>query len=219
MAREVILFTSVSADAALHTALIEQCGYVPVPCHRIDQLRYLVDQIKPELVVIHQSENQSVPLADLIRQVSPVRVIVLSEQQSVSQRLAALQHGASAYHIAPYSALRVVHDMGKFAVPYAVVTPQFQDFHISVQNNQIWFKDIPLSLSRNQYRALQVLIEARGAVVSRLTLAEVVWGVQSIPSDGAIEALMHRVRDRLSHAVSGYTVQSRYGLGYYLQHT
>jgi DNA-binding response OmpR family regulator len=217
MSREIIVFSLQQQDQIPHQALLEQCGYQVTVCHRIDQLRYLALQLHPHAVVACQDRDHSLPLQQILREIHPVRLIILSEQQSAAQRIIALQQGVAAYHIAPYSALQVVHDVGRYGYAHQPSADITDDFVVSLHNQQIWYRDSPLPFSMRQFRCMSLLIEARTGVVSRINLTETVWGSDALPTDGAVEAMMYRIRAVLHDHHIPYTITARYGVGYLLQ--
>ncbi len=70
----------------------------------------------------------------------------------------------------------------------------------------------PLSLTRNEYRALQHLMENRGRVVSQIELATHVQGRDDDSAKNAVEAMIGRVRRKTWPGI----IETRRGFGYVL---
>jgi len=71
---------------------------------------------------------------------------------------------------------------------------------------QVWIGDTLLEppLSAAQFRLLQILYEHPGQVVPREKLIEAIWGPQALAiSSQALDALIHRLRERLAEADPG----------------
>lgn len=73
-----------------------------------------------------------------------------------------------------------------------------------------------VDLSRRELGALELLMRRAGAVVSKASIEEKLYGFGEDVSANAIEVLMHRLRKRLFGAGADIEVQTLRGLGYVL---
>lgn len=85
------------------------------------------------------------------------------------------------------------------------ITPQLR---LDKDSRRVWIgqKEITPPLSSLQFTLLQILLEQEGKVINRNRLINLVWKDQSSEgvTDQALDALIRRLRDRLSSAYPGH---------------
>jgi len=72
------------------------------------------------------------------------------------------------------------------------------DYYYDLQNAQLFYKDMPIRLSRNENQLLRILIDARGAIVSFSDIEYQIWP-DSPTSDSTLRTLIYRVRTKLEY--------------------
>jgi DNA-binding response OmpR family regulator len=79
---------------------------------------------------------------------------------------------------------------------------------------QITYKNHTITLTKNEFKILQILMENHGKIVSRDTLMEKLWETSSFIDDNTLTVNVNRLRKTLLEAgVSDY-IGTRKGLGY-----
>ncbi len=75
---------------------------------------------------------------------------------------------------------------------------------------------VPLSLTAREFRLLESLLRAPGAVVSREDLIEQAWGEREEPMSNTIDVLIARLRKKLDARSSSSRIETVRGVGYRL---
>ena len=74
-----------------------------------------------------------------------------------------------------------------------------------------------VSLTKNEYMILQLLMEKHGNVVSREELMEKLWGNDEFIDDNTLTVNVTRVRKKLETAGCVDYIRTKKGLGYILE--
>jgi hypothetical protein len=94
-------------------------------------------------------------------------------------------------------------------VPLSEGAGQTGRLSIDAKSRRVWVNQTQLvpPLSAQQFRLLSLLYENQGQVISRSDLVTAVWGEEQAAgvSDQALDALVRRLRDRLSESDPGQT--------------
>lgn len=148
-------------------------------------------------------------------------VIILSAKDSTDDKVAGLDLGADDYLAKPFhlaelharikSVLRRRTRDGERAVRVANVTIHPDTFSVEVDGQR-------LDMGRKEYDILMYLVNRRGRLIEKQTLAEAVWGDDIDQADNFdfIYAQMKNLRKRLKSAGAGIGIKTVYGFGYKL---
>ena len=71
-----------------------------------------------------------------------------------------------------------------------------------------------VSLTKNEYRILQILMENKGQVVSREKLMELLWKTDSFVDENTLSVNVNRLRKKLSAAGLPEFITTKFGRGY-----
>ena len=104
----------------------------------------------------------------------------------------------SAQDIDHYSELALFHDIGKRAIPQAILNK-------------------PSSLTPKEFSIMKILMSAPGTIVSKETLIQKAWGVTSSAGDNNVEAYISFLRKKLAFLESQVHIHSARKVGYYLE--
>lgn len=165
---------------------------------------------------------------DLLRELHKagrrVNVIILSAKDSIDDKVNGLELGADDYLPKPFhlaelharikSVLRRQMRGGEQTVKVANVTIHPDTFRVEVGGT-------PVELNRKEYDILLYLVNRRGRLIEKQTLAEAVWGDDIDQADNFdfIYAQMKNLRKRLKAAGAGIEIKTVYGFGYKLTET
>lgn len=157
-------------------------------------------------------------LADLRESDERLPILILTAQDSLSQRVTTLNAGADDFLAKPFEIeelearlLALVRrsrgrEFSRFAcgsLAYDAVTKRFQIGHE------------PLSLSAREHAVLRTLIQSTGEPLTKREILDRVFSDDSDVHPEAIEVLVHRLRKRL--AGSGVQISTLRGLGYVIE--
>ena len=89
------------------------------------------------------------------------------------------------------------------------------DIDIEPATAIVTVRGAPAGFTPREAARLALLVRNAGRVVARNVVAGTITD-SALPSDNAIEVLVHRVRRRLNHAAAGVSVHTIKGIGYLL---
>ena len=137
-----------------------------------------------------------------LRAVSPAPVIVISARESEKEKIAALDLGASDYVAKPF-------DMGELlarirvalrparAEPSTAPLASKAGLQIDVASRRAIVDGAPVRLSRKETEFLQLLAEAKGAIVTHETIISAMWGRGSDADFMNVRVLAWQVRRKI----------------------
>ncbi len=150
-----------------------------------------------------------------------LNVIILSAKDSVEDKVKGLQLGADDYLPKPFhlselharigSLMRRAKWQGDELLHISNLTIDSKAFTVSVEGKA-------LELGRKEYDILMFLINRRGRLVEKQTLAEAVWGdfIDQADNYDFIYAQIKNLRKRLKDAGANVEIKTVYGFGYKL---
>ena len=85
---------------------------------------------------------------------------------------------------------------------------------MSANDTSVFYEGRRLELSKNEYRILQVLMQAGGAVVPRETLMQRLWESDSFVDENTLTVNVARLRKKLEGIGLTDYIATKKGLGY-----
>ena len=85
---------------------------------------------------------------------------------------------------------------------------------MSANDSSLSFAGICLELSKNEYRILQVLMQAGGAIVPRETLMQRLWESDSFVDENTLSVNVARLRKKLEGIGLTDFIVTKKGVGY-----
>ena len=79
------------------------------------------------------------------------------------------------------------------------------------------YENEKISLSKNEYRILLVLMENKGRVVSREKLMEQLWETDCFVDENTLSVNVNRLRKRLEYARLHDFIKTKFGVGYLIE--
>jgi two-component system, OmpR family, KDP operon response regulator KdpE len=160
-----------------------------------------------------------------LREWSQVPIIILSARDGETDKLRCLEIGADDYLTKPFSLnellsrLKVVLRRSQ-KYPYAAVSSRFGDgkLEIDFDRQLVLLSGKEIQLTVTEYRILVFLAGNAGRIVAPEFILEKVWGQKFLHNNRLLWVNISRLRRKLNceKGRNGY-VQTRPGLGYYLQ--
>ena len=157
-----------------------------------------------------------------IRKVSKVPIIFISSASDNMNMIMAMNMGADDFIAKPFdqsfliaklqALLRRTYD---FSASVPVLENRGALLHTGEQS--LMYGEEKISLSKNEYRILFVLMEIKGRVVSREKLMVQRWETDCFVDENTLSVNVNRLRKRLESAGLSDFIKTKFGVGYLIE--
>lgn len=157
-----------------------------------------------------------------IRKVSNVPIIFISSASDNMNMIMAMNMGADDFIAKPFyqsvlmaklqAMLRRTYD---FAPSVPIIEHKGALLHTG--ENTLTYKNEKISLSKNEFRILHILMKNKGKIVSREKLMEVLWETDSFIDENTLTVNVGRLRKRLENAGLTDFITTKFGIGYMIE--
>lgn len=157
-----------------------------------------------------------------IRKVSKVPIIFISSASDNMNMVMAMNMGADDFIAKPFdqsvlmaklqALLRRTYDFAS-SVPIL----EHRGAILNTGENTLTYNGEKISLSKNEYRILIVLMENKGRIVSREKLMEQLWETDSFVDENTLSVNVNRLRKRLETAGLQNFIVTKFGVGYLIE--
>jgi two-component system OmpR family response regulator len=140
-------------------------------------------------------------------------VLVLTARDGVDDRVRGLNLGADDYLTKPFAVAELVarlRALGRRAHQHPSPDVTIGDLRIDRAARRVFRGDAEVPLTAREYGILDLLVERRGAIVTRTTISERLYNDDSELMSNAIDVHVASLRRKLGSDV----IQTRRGLGY-----
>ena len=145
-------------------------------------------------------------------------IIIISANNSLSDKLEGLDLGADDYITKPFhlaelnSRIKAVLRRGQFGGSDTIV---FHEICLETMAREVYVNEKPISLTRKEYDLLLFFITNQGRVLSKAIIAEHLWGDHSDVLDNFDFIYVHinNLRKKLTQEGAKY-IKTAYGSGY-----
>ncbi len=157
-----------------------------------------------------------------IRKVSKVPIIFISSASDNMNMVMAMNMGADDFIAKPFdqsvlmaklqAMLRRTYDFGA-----STQVLEHRGALLNTGDNTLTYGQEKISLSKNEYRILHILMENKGSVVSREKLMEMLWQTDSFVDENTLSVNVNRLRKRLDAADLENFIVTKFGVGYLIE--
>lgn len=157
-----------------------------------------------------------------IRKVSKVPIIFISSASDNMNMVMAMNMGADDFIAKPFdrsvlmaklqAMLRRSYD---FVNEVSIL--EHRGAMLNMGDNTLTYGDEKISLSKNEYRILKILMQNKGRVVSRERLMELLWETDSFIDENTLTVNVGRLRRRLDAAGLENFITTKFGVGYLIE--
>lgn len=163
---------------------------------RLAENRYDVLVLDRDLPVVHGDDVcRAVVAGD-----APTRVLMLTAAGSLEDRVEGLDLGADDYLAKPFAFSELMarlRALGRRTHPAIPPVIEHRDLTMDVARRLVTRGGRQLDLSGKEFGVLEVLLGARGALVTSEDLLERVWDVNADPFTNAVRVTVMRLRRKL----------------------
>ena len=181
-------------------------------------------QIQPHLVLL----DISLPYFDgyywcsRIRNVSKIPIIFLSSASDNMNILMAMNMGADDFIAKPFDQsvlMAKIQAMLRRTYDFSASVPilEHRGALLNTGDNTLTFNGEKISLSKNEYKILNILMESKGKVVSRERLMELLWETDCFVDENTLSVNVGRLRKRLEAAGLKDFITTKFGVGYLIE--
>lgn len=157
-----------------------------------------------------------------IRRVSNVPIIFISSANDNLNMIMAMNMGADDFISKPFDGnvlvaklralLRRTYDFGT-----AVPCLEHRGAILNTGDGTLTYKNEKISLSKNEFRILHILMENKGRTVSREKLMELLWETDSFVDENTLTVNVGRLRKRLDGVGLENFIVTKFGVGYLVE--
>ena len=157
-----------------------------------------------------------------IRKVSKVPIIFISSASDNMNMVMAMNMGADDFIAKPFDQsvlMAKLQAMLRRTYDFATSVPvlEHRGALLNTGDNTLTYKDEKISLSKNEFRILLILMENKGKVVSREKLMEQLWETDSFVDENTLSVNVGRLRKRLEAAGLENFITTKFGVGYLIE--
>lgn len=195
--------------------------------HRFCQCRSLLrareswEKQRPDLILldVNLPDGSGIDFLRELRAVSQVPVILLTANNMELDIVTGLESGADDYITKPFSLMvlraRVDVQLRKTQKDQGA-QETLGEFSFNFETMRFAKNGAPIELSKTEQKLLRLLVENRGATMSRSTLIDRVWdGDTEFVDEHALTVSIKRLRDKLEDDSSHPRhIKTVYGIGY-----
>lgn len=155
-----------------------------------------------------------------IRKISKVPIIFLSSAADNMNIVMAMNMGGDDFIAKPFDQtvlMAKVHALLRRTYDFATESPSLLEHGgaiLNMSDHTLMYQGTKIELSKNEYRILLILLEARGKVVSRNRLMEGLWQTDCFVDDNTLTVNINRLRKRLSLIGLNDFIVTKFGEGY-----
>lgn len=157
-----------------------------------------------------------------IRKISKVPIIFISSAADNMNIVMAMNMGADDFIAKPFdqsvliakiqALLRRTYDFGD-AVPII----EHKGALLNTADGTLTFNEEKISLSKNEYKILLILMENKGKIVSRERIMEKLWESENFIDENTLSVNIGRLRKKLDSAGLKDFIETRFGVGYIIE--
>ena len=157
-----------------------------------------------------------------IREVSKVPIIFLSSRDSNMDIVMAINMGGDDYITKPFSMdvlLAKINGLVRSTYSYGDESPEVIEYKgaiLNVLNNTLIYKDGKISLTKNEFKILYMLMKNQGSIISRQRIMRSLWEDESFIDDNTLTVNVNRLRNKLESIGLKDFITTKKGQGYAL---
>ena len=157
-----------------------------------------------------------------ILKLSKVPIIFISSASDNMNMVMAMNMGADDFIAKPFDQsvlMAKIQAMLRRTYDFSASVPilEHRGALLNTGDNTLTFNGEKISLSKNEYKILNILMESKGKVVSRERLMELLWETDCFVDENTLSVNVGRLRKRLEAAGLKDFITTKFGVGYLIE--
>lgn len=154
---------------------------------------------------------------------SSTPVLMLTAYNAVEEKIEAFGNGADDYLIKPFHfdelhvRLKALLRRSNNPQQKHDEILQVSDLMINVSEMKVERGGKEISLTRKEYKLLELLVRAKGRTISKQSISEQVWDIDFETGTNTIEVYINFLRKKVDKGFDNKLIHTRPGYGYYLK--
>jgi two-component system copper resistance phosphate regulon response regulator CusR len=155
-----------------------------------------------------------------LRRTKQTPVIMLTARDRIEDRVRGLHDGADDYLIKPFSFLELLARLqalrrrGRSQEPTQLHIANLQ---IDMMARKAWRGSTRIDLTAKEFALLAVLARRQGEILSKTTIAELVWDMSFDSNTNVVEVAIKRLRAKIDAAYAPKLLHTIRGMGYVME--
>ena len=201
---------------------LHEAGYKPVSAHRLLTGLAQAKQASPALIVVARrlADESGLDLCRRLRdEQNRVPILLMMNQDELSDRIACLEAGADDYFLSPYRSDEFIRRVNAYLKPSASSGEQlrFADLVLDLTQRHVVRGDRVIELTMKEFELLKYLMEHPREVLTRKQILESVWGYDFIGESNVIEVYIRYLRLKIDSENEKRLIQTVRSVGYVLR--
>lgn len=217
----------VEDDAGIANGILAQTESWGFNSHVVENFRNIIDEFtafQPHIVLL----DIMLPFfngyhwCSEIRKISKVPIIFISSVSDNMNIVMAMNMGADDFISKPFdenvlmakiqALLRRTYDFGA-----SVPVIEHHGAILNIGDGTLSYKNEQITLSKNEFKILQCLLENKGKIVSREKLMEKLWKTDVFVDENTLTVNINRLRKKLESSGLTNFIATKFGMGYIIE--
>ena len=157
-----------------------------------------------------------------LRRVSNVPVVFISSASDNMNIVMAMNMGGDDFIAKPFDydvLIAKIQALLRRAYDFAGHMPvlECRGAFLNLENNTLQYGNAVIELTKNEHRILSLLMENKGAIVSRERLMDALWESDCYVDDNTLSVNVNRLRKKLEASGLENFIGTKFGVGYFIQ--
>lgn len=217
----------VEDDRGIGEAIVQQAEMWGLEARTVQNFRNVLEEFSafdPHLVLL----DITLPFFNgyhwcgEIRKVSKVPIIFISSASDNMNIVMAMNMGGDDFIAKPFDGnvlIAKIQALLRRSYDFGVAAPvlEHRGATLNTGDNSLTYGGGKIELTRNEYRILLALMEAKGKVVSREKLMERLWESDSFVDENTLTVNVNRLRKKLDSVGLPGFITTKFGVGYLIE--
>ncbi len=201
---------------------LQRSGYQTTVVHTLKDAINSYLTLHPQMVIIdtHLSGGGLKCCGLLRKEGATIPLLLLTNQESLNDRVACLDAGADDYILSPYQRDLFLHRIRLYLEPHNLPDTNqltFDNLSLNLSNRSAQRNNRNIELTMKEFDLLKFLMEHPRETLGREQILETVWGFDYLGESNVIEVYIRYLRLKLEEDGSTRLIHTVRGVGYVLR--